>query len=139
MTRWIVDANVLIYIIDGRNEQFAPRARAALQHAQSQNITLYIPVAVLAEVVYVLLENEQFQYPRDQVADALLELVQTPGIECQDKEAVIWALKRFREKDIDFVDAYCAGLAMDSGDPVLTNDRDIIKLGRQFDVPVRSI
>lgn len=128
MTRWIVDANVLIYIISG-HKQFFRRAEAALQHAQSQDITLYIPVAVLAEVIYVLHKGKQFQYTREEVADALLNLIRLPGVECQDEEAVIWALMRFREKDIDFVDAYCAGLAIGSDTPVLTNDQDIRKLG----------
>ena len=134
MKRWIVDANVLIYILGG-DARFAPRARAALEEAKAEGITLYIPVAVLAEVIYVLRKSPEFQHSREDVAGALLRLVQTPGVECQDREAVIWALQRYREKEIDFVDVYCAGLAVGSGDPVLTNDDDITKSG----VPVRSL
>ncbi|ADU50754.1 PilT protein domain protein [Thermaerobacter marianensis DSM 12885] len=134
MKRWIVDANVLIYILGG-DVRFASRARAALEEAKAAGITLYIPVAVLAEILYVLRKSPEFLYSREDVAGALLRLVRTPGVECQDQEAVIWALQRYREKEIDFVDLYAAGLAVGSGDPVLTNDDDIVKTG----APVRPL
>lgn len=134
MTRWILDANVLIYALIG-HEEFGPRVRAALQEAQQRDITLFLPVAVVAEVLYVL-TGKHFRYTRQEAADALLHVVLAEGIECQDQPAVVYALKRYRDTSLDFVDLYCAALAKDRNAQLLTNDQDI---ATKTGAPVRFI
>lgn len=132
--RWILDTNVLIYALTDHPD-FAPRIRAAFAEARAQGIVLYIPVAVVAEALYVL-EGPHFRYTRREAADALEAAVVAPGVECQDAGPVLFGLHRHRETGLDFVDGYCAGLARHSGGLLLTHDRGI---ARRTGAPVRHL
>lgn len=134
MARWIFDANVLIYLITG-HPQFEDRIRKRLAEAEREGHTIYVPVAVVAEVLYVL-EGAHFLYTREQAVDALEKLIVTEGIECQDDTAVLYGLEVHKERNVDFVDGYCAGLAKEPGITLLTNDR---KIGQRSHAHIEGI
>ena len=64
--------------------------------------------AIVAEVVYVL-ESSRYAKSRQDIHDALVDLLGNPGIETVARDTVANALKRFKEKPtLDFADCWLA-------------------------------
>ncbi len=121
----ILDTNIVIYLITG-NEEYAERATYAIRHYTQGGCSVYLPVVVVAEALYVL-EGKFFQYERDQATTALEKFILNSKIACQDKDAVLYALQRHKTTGIDFVDGYCASLAIQNQVDLITNDTRIVK------------
>ncbi len=58
------------------------------------------------------------------VAEAVRDLFENPGVVCDDPGAMRDALRRFKEKSADFPHALLAALAAERGVPVASFDRD---------------
>ena len=70
----------------------------------------------LAECVWVL--ETSYRKPREAIADALVTLLQAPGIAAREQDVLILALSYYRATPrLDFADAYLAGIATSTGPP----------------------
>lgn len=122
-----VDANVILRLLLGEPEAQSRAAEALFASAARGELTVRIHPAVLAEVVYVLTSRRLAGIPRARVAGALRELLALEGVEVPDVEAVLSALHRFENTNLDWVD--CLLLSYTPEIPVYTFDEAMIRAG----------
>lgn len=128
MPEALVDANVLLRHLTGQPAAPARRAAEIMRAAEQGRFTLVVTPATLAECVWVL--ESTYRRSREAIADALLALVEAPGIVARERDAVIAALGLYRAiPRLDVADAYLAGLATRLGPPrVVSFDRGLVRI-----------
>lgn len=99
-----VDTSLLIRVLTGDDPAKASRSLALLQRARRGEIDLYTSETVVAEVVYVLSSLATYRVPRNDVAMALLPVLEGPGITIDHKGSLVLALLRWRDSRLDFED-----------------------------------
>lgn len=125
MARWLLDANVVIYLLT-EDERYAERLKALIRRSQQEGHAFCLTPAVVAEVLYVL-EGEYFGYPPDRAGRLIEQFILAPEVDCEDREFVLAGLVYHRVNDLDFVDGYLAARATEDGTALVTNDNDIKK------------
>ncbi len=116
MSEVLVDANVLLRHLTGQPPAMARRAAEIMRAAEEGRISLVLTPLTLAECVWVL--ETSYRKPREAMADALLALLEAPGIIAREKEVVVTALSYYRNNPRpDFADAYLASVATRAGPP----------------------
>ena len=128
MTEILVDANVLLRHLTGQPPGLARRAAKIMQAAERGHLTLIVTPLILAECVWVL--ETSYRKPLETIADALLILLQAPGIVVREEDVMVAALSVYRDTPrLDFGDAYLVGVATRAGPPRIAS----------FDRGLRSI
>jgi uncharacterized protein len=69
-------------------------------------IHLVTTAMVLSEIAWTL--ESYYKQPRKRIADMLLAILNTPGLEVADSTLVSQAAVWFTDKNVDFIDAYNA-------------------------------
>jgi len=118
----LLDTNVIVYALTGEPDPLAGRATKLLREAAAGRVSLVVPVAVVAEAVYVL-GGRHFAFDRGRVMRALCGLVRAPGVSCDDLDAVLEGLAVYAFDGIDFVDGYLGARATAAGNCVWTFNR----------------
>lgn len=123
MASWLLDANVIIYLLTG-HEDFTERIKALIRQAKEQNHALILTPVVIAEVLHVL-EGEYFRLSSHEAAGLLEGFIRAPEVHCEDEESVLAGLVYHSVNQLDFVDGYLASRASKAGVALVTNDRNI--------------
>ena len=111
-----MDANVLLRHLTGQPPALARRAAAIMREAEQGRISLVVTPLTLAECVWVL--ESSYRKSREAIADALVTLLQAPGIAAREQDVLIVALSYYRTTPrLDFADTYLAGVATSTGPP----------------------
>lgn len=109
----VIDTNLLVRYLINDDQKKAEAVDNLLDKAAKGEVRIVIPSVVIAELVWVL---ESFYHLK---ADAILELVEaiinTSGLDVADKSTVISALRLYRSKNIDFIDAWIIEFAKERG------------------------
>jgi len=103
----------------------AAKARRLVQHADEGEVLLVIEAVILAETLYTL--ESFYKLERKQAAQKLDDLLKCRGIEAAEPTRVADALKRCREQNAHFADAYLAAASVELRFPVASFDRDFDK------------
>ena len=127
MTPAWVDANVILRYLTRDVPSLSSRARSIFAGAASGDRQLRLASLVVAEVVWTL--TSFYGLARDEVSDRVSDLVAAEGIDAQERELVLDALRVMKERGVSFVDAYLAEKARASGEAVCSFDRDFDRLG----------
>ena len=90
--------------------------------AAAGDVTLVVTELALAETVWVL--QSFYKLDRPAIAAALKDLIESAGIEVQNKASLISALRNFAQTDVNFVDAYHAAIAAAESIAIASFDRD---------------
>lgn len=131
MRQWLVDANVLVRLITGEPPAMVARAQAMAASLREGRERIILVPLVIAEVVWVL--QSYYRFNRADIADALIALIDSPGVRTRQREVVHEALYMYRDRNVDFTDAYLAASVQGlKADGVCTFDGDF----RRLDVPV---
>ena len=104
-----VDTNVLVRLIvadDARQHDLARRFFAE----RSESDPAFISVAVVSEFAWTL--RCFYDYSKDQVADALVALTESPDLVVEQRKMVAEAANLSRQAKVDFPDALVAHLAL---------------------------
>ncbi len=126
----IVDANVLLRIMDGTESAQGRAARARVQAARTSGESLTVLSATVLELAYVLLsEQAGYGWDRDAVAGAVEAIVDDPGLAVEHGDALRAAAVVFRSRSIDLHDCLVNSLAEQRNLRVLSFDSDLRKLG----------
>lgn len=125
MKHLLLDANVLVRFLVQDDAKQGPAATALLEAAERGERRLHLDSLAVAETVYVLVGR--YHRNRDDVATALLAVVQNAGVETAETEIVADALRRYAGAKVDFADAWLAARAAHLGFGVASFDRDIDK------------
>jgi predicted nucleic acid-binding protein len=122
MARLLLDTNVIIRFLTGDHPTHSPRSRNLFVGAAKGDVTLVLTDLALAETAWVL--ESFYSLDRTRIAAALKGLVESKGIEVQDKRIVLSALQNFAQTDVNFVDAYHAAVASAESIAIVSFDRD---------------
>jgi uncharacterized protein len=118
-----LDTNVILRHLCGDNEQQSPRATAYLARVERGEIQVRVSDIVVFEVVYTL--QRSYRNPEAQIREALLPLLELPGIILPGKRGLRAAFDLYVEKNISFADAYHAVLMKSTGmDQIVSFDRE---------------
>jgi predicted nucleic acid-binding protein len=99
-----VDTNILLrHLLDDHPEQ-SPRATAYLDRVERGEIQVRTADTVIFETVFTL--QRQFHQPRSKIRDALLPLIELPGIVLPGKRRLRRAFDLYVNLNLSFADAY---------------------------------
>ena len=85
----------------------------------------FIPVEVVAEVVYVL--SKAYGVKRDAVAKTITDITYLSNVAFAQKRVVLHALSVYASTMLDFVDCLLTGYAKEEGYTVFTFDKKLSK------------
>ena len=109
----VIDTNLLVRYLINDDQKKAEAVDNLLDRAAKGEVRIIVPSVVIAELVWVLESFYQLK------ADAILELVEaiinTSGLDVTDKSTIISALRLYRSKNIDFIDAWIIEFAKERG------------------------
>lgn len=125
--RVLTDADVIPRFVLEDHPELAPRAVALFERAAVGAVQLVIPPTVPAECFSTL--ESFYKLPRAEVASGLLKVLNLPGAVVPEEQAVTEALRRLKERRVDFADAYLAALGRTLALPVASFDGDLRTLG----------
>lgn len=120
-----VDANVVLRHLLDDHPDHSPKAHRLFEAAGAGDLSLILEDVTLAECVWTL--SSYYRMDREDIADALLELLQPETIVNPSKGEAQLALVLFRERNLDFADALLAARALS------TDDNEVASFDRDFD------
>ena len=122
MARLLLDTNVIVRFLTGDHRAHSPRSRSLFARAAAGDVTLVVTDLARAETVWVL--QSFYELDRDAIAAALKDLIESTGIEVENKAVLLSALRNFAQTDVNFVDAYHATIAAAESIAIASFDRD---------------
>lgn len=109
----VIDTNLLVRYLINDDQKKAEAVDDLLDKAVKGKIRIIVPSVVIAELVWILESFYQLK------ADAILELVEaiinTSGLDVTDKSTVISALRLYKNRNADFIDAWIIEFAKERG------------------------
>ena len=123
MNTYLLDANVVLRFLTQDHPAKSRAASALFEKATNRQAILELDAVILAEVIYTL--EGYYQKSREEIANTLLQLVTSPGMEVTPHVTVVNALLRYKNQPVDFPDAWLATLAAQRKLPAASFDRDL--------------
>jgi predicted nucleic-acid-binding protein len=122
-----LDTNVLVrYIVEDDPTQLAA-ARRLIGRCVREGLTLFVPVAVVLELEWVL--RRSFEFEKDAVLQTLSSLFSAAELDFESERALEVALQLFRKGSADFADCLHVALATQADEqPLWTFDRGAARL-----------
>ena len=109
----VIDTNLLVRYLTDDEPQKAKAVDALLNSAGKGEIKILIPSIVIAELVWVL--ESFYKMIADDITGLVEAILNTPGVDTQDRSVIKAALKLYRNKKIDLVDAWIIEFAKTKG------------------------
>lgn len=100
---WIDTNVVLRYLLQDHHELFK-KARKIMLEAEQGKLKLLVAPITIAEVVWTL--EWFYKIPKNQIADILSAFICADGVEAEEGDVILFALKSYKEYNVDFIDAY---------------------------------
>jgi len=116
----LIDANVILRYLLNDHDEMSQRARETIEQG------VYTTTEVLSEVVYVL--SGVYKAQRQEIHDWLVCLLDEIAV--PNKEATVYALERYGETSLDFIDCILLGYNHVMEQCVFTFDKALNKLLR---------
>lgn len=104
MADLFVDTNVFLRYLTNDDPKKAQRAEALFKRAVAGQVALQTSLLVVAEMVWTL--ESFYQLPKDDIADKIGKILNTPNLHCEGRTKVLEALDVYVEMNVDFIDAY---------------------------------
>ncbi len=123
MSAYLLDANVVLRFLTQDHPARSKAATALFEKAKKRQATLELDAVILAEVIFNL--ESYYEKSRESIANTLLQLVTSPGIEIEQHATVVNALLRYKNYPADFPDAWLATLAAQRKLPAASFDKDL--------------
>ncbi len=117
-----VDTNLLVRFLVNDDQRQAATVRQLLQRCEAEKSSLFVPLPVVLELLWVL--DAAYGVGREELITALEDLLAMPVFEFDRQPAVRAFLLAARRSDGDLSDLLIAHVAADAGcDTLLTFDR----------------
>ena len=122
-------ADLFLRLLTDDHPDEADRVEALLERAERGELALVTTAAAVAELATVL--ERSYGLARADVRDAVLALLNTPGLTAESEELLLQGAVWYAEKDVDFLSAYHAAWLRERGiAPAYTFDPEPL---RRFD------
>jgi predicted nucleic-acid-binding protein len=109
--RIVIDTNLLIGYLVNDDSRKAQIVETLLKKAVKGDVQILMPSIVVAELVWVL--ESFYRMETAEIAELVDSILNTPGLTVSDDSIVRSALKRYRTKGVDLVDAWIAAFAQE--------------------------
>lgn len=116
----IADANVILRYFLNDLKDLAIQSKYVLE-----NLEIFIPNEVVAEVVYVL--QKFYKVPRNKISSLLTELLSFENIDLYKKAVIFKALEIYKSKNLDFVDCILCAHKKVENIEIKTFDKKLLK------------
>jgi predicted nucleic-acid-binding protein len=117
----LVDANIVLRYILRDNKELARNAKVIIENKEIE-----IPFEVIAEIVYVL--EKVYSVERNEIYQSILLVCEYSNVIVTDYTVLEYALKEYKDANIDFVDALLLGYNSIRKKEVHTFDKKLNKL-----------
>ncbi|MBI2906997.1 MAG: PIN domain-containing protein [Chloroflexi bacterium] len=104
MAEPFLDTNVLLRHLLGDNPEWSPRASAYLGRIERGELRVRITDSVVFAVVFKL--ERRYHRPKADIRDAVLPLIEMPGIILPGKQHLRKVFDLYVDKNVSFADAY---------------------------------
>lgn len=122
-----LDSNVILRHLLGDHPEHSPRATAYLGRVEQGEIRVRTADTVIFEVVFTL--QRQYHQPKSRIREALLPLIELPGILLPGKRRFRRVFDFYVDLNLSFADAYHAVLMEQLKlDEIVTFDREFDRL-----------
>ena len=101
-----VDTNLFLRYITNDIPEQADAVERLLDQAEAGELLLTTNRLVIAEIVWTL--ESFYKRTKSEVRDAVLALLNTPGLEVEAADELLQAAVWYEEKNVDFIDACIA-------------------------------
>ena len=108
MTLPFLDTNVFLRHLREDHPVFSPKATAIFERIERGELKVRTSDTVVFETVFTL--QRAYNQPRDRIADALLPLIELPGIILPGKRLYRGAFALYRSATLGFADCYHVAL-----------------------------
>jgi predicted nucleic acid-binding protein len=130
----VVDANVLLLVMSRPSEPvnlwMHESAKRLFESANRGEVELYVPTAVIAEVIFVLTSRANYGLDEESATRLLEPFLKIEALHIENKAEVVHALSLWNEyPKLGFVDALVAAIAMRPGGVLASFDNDFRRLG----------
>lgn len=100
----------------------AEQAARVFSAAERGQLKLLVSSMTVAETIWTL--ESYYGYGRAEISSTLLAFLFSDGIVAEEKSVLVEAVEAYRDKNVDFIDAYLAAHANQMGTPtMITFDR----------------
>lgn len=120
---FLVDTNVILRFLLNDHAVHSEAARRLVERAEKREITLEIPFITVTEVVFTL--RSFYKKKRNMIADEIIKILNTPGMNFRGPAWVLDALEEFGKRKVSFGDACIAAEARVFEIPVMSFDKDL--------------
>src|SRR5436190_24007213 len=103
MARVLLDTNVIVRFLTGDHPTHSPRSRTLFARAAAGDVTLVVTDLAMAETAWVL--QSFYSLDRDAITAALNDLIDSAGIEVENKETLLRALRNLAYTDATLLDS----------------------------------
>ncbi len=101
-----LDANIILRYLTLDSALKARKCEILFQRVASGREALFTSTLVIAEVVWVL--EKAYKLPKTEITGLIQRILNTPHIECDEKDVLMAAAGLYSLKNIDFIDVYNA-------------------------------
>jgi predicted nucleic acid-binding protein len=123
--RRLIDTNLIVRYLVKDHEQHSRAATELFEACDRGDLTLVLLPGVLAECVFVL--ESFYRRSRQDIAEVLASLINSPNVELDEAGVHLDALKRFGNSRLHFIDCTLAAYSASQKWPVATFDLDFRK------------
>ncbi len=109
----VIDTNLLVRYLTDDEPQKAKAVDTLLNSAAKGELKILIPSIVIAELVWVL--ESFYKMIAEDITGLVEAILNTPGVDTQDKSVIKAALKLYHSKKIDLIDAWIIEFARAKG------------------------
>ena len=109
----VIDTNLLVRYLTDDEPQKAKAIDTLLNSAAKGELKILIPSIVIAELVWVL--ESFYKMMAEDITGLVEAILNTPGIDTQDKSIIKAALKLYRSRKIDLIDGWIIEFARAKG------------------------
>jgi len=118
-----VDTNVFIRFLTNDIPQKADACEEVFKKAVQKEEIIFTTDTVIAEIVWVL--ESFYELQKEEIQSKVEKILNTPNLVCPNKDLILRALALYREKNIDYIDAYNALILKEKGvDELYSYDKD---------------
>jgi predicted nucleic-acid-binding protein len=127
--KYICDTNVIIRYLVRDNEDLFNKANEFFNDVIGGNKKVIIEQAVFTEVVFVL--SSYYKVPRDEIAEALSQLLQYKDVTVDHKDTstqyLLESLKLYKTTNLHIVDCLIISKAKYSASEIFSFDQELVR------------